>query len=70
MTDQYGLTPEDYVDSLKILSDHRYMQCMPIIFLSFSKQQLKQSQGIVATLMLYDFIHHIPHQVRLSMSKQ
>jgi len=70
MTDQYGQTPEDYVDDLKILSDARYIECIPILILSFSKQQLKQSQGIVATLMLYDFIYHIPHQVRLSMSKQ
>jgi len=70
MTDQYGLALEDYVYDAKLLSDKLYMECMPIIFLSFSKQRLKQSQGIVATLMLYDLFYHIPHQVRLSMSKQ
>jgi len=70
MTDQYGNTPEDYIYDLKVLSNARYMECMPVLILSFSKRQLKQSQGIVATLMLYDFIYHIPQQVRLSISKK
>jgi len=70
MADQYGLAPEDYVYDLKNLSSIRYIGCMPIIFLSFSKQWLKQSQGIVATLMVYDFIYHIPQQVRRSTRKQ
>jgi len=70
MTDQYGQTPEDYVYDLKLLSNERYIECMPILILLFSKQWLKQSQGIVATLMPYDFIYYIPQQVRLSISKQ
>ena len=70
MTDQYGLTPEDYVGDLKNLSDRHYIECMPILILSFSKQRLKPFQGIIATLMVYGFIYHIPHQVRLSISKQ
>jgi len=70
MADQYGLTPEVYLNDVKYLSNLRHIQGVPIIFLSFSKQQLKQSQAIVATLMVYDFIYHIPHQVRLSISKQ
>jgi len=70
MTDQYGLTPEDYIDDLKKLSNECYIESIPVLILSFSKQQLKQSQGIVATLMLYDFIYHIPHQVRLSIFEQ
>jgi len=70
MTDQYGVAPEDYIDDPKFLSDTRYFECMPILILSFSKQWLKQSQGSVATLMLYDLIYHISQQVRLSISKQ
>jgi len=70
MIDQYGLTPEISVYDLKKLSNECYIESMPILILSFSKQRLKQSQGIVATLMLYDFIYHIPHQVSLSISKQ
>jgi len=70
MTDQYGLTPQDYVNDLKYLSDKRRVECMPIHILLFSKQRLKPFQGIIATLMLYDFIYHIPQQVRLSISQQ
>jgi len=69
MTDQYGLTPEYYVLDLKKLLNARYSQGMLFLILSFSKQQLKPCQVIVATLMVYDFIHHIPQQVRLSICK-
>ena len=64
MTDQYGLTPQDYVDDLKFLSDKRYVQGMLFLIVSFLKQQLKPTQVIIATLMVYDFIDHIPQQVR------
>jgi len=67
MTDQYGLTPQDYVDDLKFLSDKRYVQGMLFLIVSFLKQQLKPTQVIIATLMVYDFIDHIPQQVRLSI---
>jgi len=69
MADQYGLTPEDYVFDLKRLSNERYCQGMLFLILSFSKRQLKPCQVIVATLMVYDFIHHIPQQVSLSICK-
>jgi len=67
MTDQYGLTPQDYVDDLKFLSNKRYVQGMLFLIVSFLKQQLKPTQVIIATLMVYDFIDHIPQQVRLSI---
>jgi len=67
MTDQYELRPEDYVDNLKSLSTALYGQGMPILIRLFPKQRLQQFQVIVATLMLYDFIYHIPQQVRLSI---
>ena len=69
MADQYGMTPEDYVLDLKKLSNARYSQGMLFLILSFSKQQLKPTQAIVAMLMVYDFINHIPQQVRLSICK-
>ena len=69
MTDQYGLSPEDYVDDLKILSHSYYGQGMLFLILFSLKQQLKHFQVIVATLMLYDFIYHIPQQVSLSTCK-
>jgi len=70
MVDQYGLTPEDYAYDLKILSYKHYGQGMLSFILLFSKQRLKPSPAIHATLILYDFIYHIPHQVRLSICKQ
>jgi len=69
MADQYGLTPEDYLDDAKGLSNARYSQGKLFLILSFSKQRLTLFQVIVATLMLYDFIYHIPQQVRLSVCK-
>jgi len=66
MADQYGVTPEDYVFDLKYLSIGHYSQGMVFLILSFLKKQLKLLQVIIATLMLYDFIYHIPQQVRLS----
>jgi len=68
MTDQYGLTPQDYVDDLNRLSNERYGQGVLFIVL-FTKQQLKPTQVIIATLMVYDFIDHIPQQVRLVICK-
>jgi len=70
MGDQYGLTPQDYIDDLKKLSNERYSQGMPILILVSLKQLLKHFQVIVATLMGYDLIYHIPQQVRLSICKQ
>jgi len=69
MADQYGLIPENYVDDMKILSNERYCQGMLFLILLFFKQRLKPFQAIVATLMVYDFIYHIPQQVRLSICK-
>ena len=69
MTDQYGLTPQDYVDDLNELSNQRYGQGMLFFIVLFTKQQLKPTQVIIATLMVYDFIDHIPQQVRLSICK-
>jgi len=69
MTDQYGLTPQDYIDDLKLLSNNRYSQGMLFLILPFLKQQLKPTQVIIATLMVYDFIDHIPQQVRLSICR-
>ena len=62
MGDQYGLTPQDYIDDLKKLSNERYSQGMPILILVSLKQLLKHFQVIVATLMGYDLIYHIPQQ--------
>jgi len=62
MADQYGSTPEDYVDDLKNLSNAHYSQGIFILLLS--KQLSKPFQVIIATLMVYDFIYHIPEQVR------
>jgi len=67
--DQYELAPEDYVDDLKSLSNERYGQGMLFLIVLFLKQQLKPTQAIIATLMVYDFIDHIPQQVRLSICK-
>jgi len=67
--DQYGLAPEDYVDDLKRLSNERYGQGMLFLIVLFLKQQLKPTQVIIATLMVYDFINHIPQQVRLFICK-
>ena len=69
MEDQYGLTLGDYVYDLKILSNARYGQGILFLILSLSMQQLKPFQVITATLMVYDFIYHIPQQVRLSICK-
>jgi len=70
MADQYGITSQDYNYDLKILSNERYIQGMLILILSFSKQWLKPTQVFVATLMLYDFIYHIPEQVGFSICEQ
>ena len=70
MADQYGVTPEIYIYDLKILLNNRYSQGMLFFILSFSKQRLRPSQVIAATLMLYDFIYHIPQQVSLSICTQ
>jgi len=70
MTDQYGLRPEVYINDFKTLSDKHYGEGMSFLISSFSKQQLKPFQAIFVPLMLYDFIHHIPQQVRLSICKQ
>ena len=67
MTDQYRLTPQDYVNDLKFLSNKCYVQGMLFLIVLFLKQQLKPTQVIIATLMVYDFINHIPQQVRLSI---
>jgi len=67
--DQYGLAPEDYVDDLKSLSNERYGQGMLFLIVLFLKQQLKPTQATIATLLVYDFISHIPQQVRLSICK-
>jgi len=69
MTDQYGLTPQDYVDDLNRLSNSRYGQGVLFFIVLFTKQQLKPTQVIIATLMVYDFIDHIPQQVRLFICK-
>ena len=70
MADQYGLTLEDYIDDLESLSSERYGQGMSFFILLFSKQWLKYFEAIIAILMLYDFIDHIPQQVRLPICKQ
>jgi len=41
MANQYGLTPEDYVDDLKLLSNRHYCQGMLTHIVLFSKQQLQ-----------------------------
>ena len=70
MADQYEIYPEEYVYDLRILSYYRYSQGMLSPIPSFSKQQLQHFQAIVAPLMVYGFIDHIPQQVRLSICKQ
>ena len=70
MADQYGLTPEDHIVDLKLLSDARYIQGMLIMDLLFASQSLTAFQAVIATLMVYDIINLIPQQVRLSMRKQ
>jgi len=67
--DQYGLAPGDYVNDLKLLSGKRYGQGMLSLIVLFLKQQLKPIQAIIATLMVYDFIDHIPQQVRFFICK-
>ena len=67
MADQYGVTPKDYANDLTLLSNKRYGQGVLFLILLFSKQRLKSFQVIVATLMIYDFIYHIPQQVSLSI---
>jgi len=60
MADQYGVTLEDYVFNLKYLSIRYYSHGMLFLILSSLKKQLKLLQVIIAMLMLYDFIYHIP----------
>ena len=67
MADQYGLTPQDYADNLTSLSNSRYGQGVLFFIVLFMKQQLKPTQVIIATLLVYDFIDHIPQQVSLSI---
>jgi len=69
MEDQYGLIPDDYIFDLKNLSNERYIQGILFLILLFLKQRLKPFQVIVGTLMVYDFLYHIPQQVRLSICK-
>jgi len=69
MIDQYRLTPETYVNDMKLLSDRRYIQGMLILYLLFANQPLKLFQAAIATLMVCDIISLIPQQVRLSMCK-
>jgi len=69
MADQYGVTPEDYVYDIKLMSLRRYSQGMPFSILSLSEQRLKHFQVIAATLMMYDLTNHIPQQVRLPICK-
>jgi len=70
MADQYGQTPEDYVFDLEILSYKRYSEGMQFLVLSFLEQRPEPFQVIVITLMLYDFIYHVPQQVRLSTCEE
>lgn len=70
MADQYDLIPEDYVDDLKNLSNERYSQGMLFFILLFPKQRLKHFQAVIAPLMLYDLVYHIPQQVGLSLCEQ
>ena len=70
MADQFGLMPEDYVLDLEVQSYNHYGEGMRFLILSFLEQRLKPLQVIVITLMLYDFIYHIPQQVRLSTCKE
>jgi len=67
MIDQYGLTPQDYVDDLNKLSNSRYGQGVLFFIVLCTKQQLKPTQVIIATLLVYDFIDHVPQQVSLSI---
>jgi len=69
MGDKCGVTPEDYVYDMKYLSNERYSQGMLFLILLFLKHRLRHFQAIAATLMVYDFIYHIPQQVRLSICK-
>jgi len=70
MADQYGQTPEDHVFDLEILSYKHYSESIQFLILSFLEQRPKPFQVIVITLMLYDFIYHVPQQVRLSTCKE
>ena len=70
MANQYGATPQDYVDDPRYISNIHYCQGMLFFILLFSKQQLKLFQVIIAMLMVYDFIYYIPQQVSLSICKQ
>ena len=70
MADQYGFTPEDYVFDTKVLSYNHYGQGMLFFILLFLKQWLKPFQVIFTTLMIYDFIDHIPQQVSPSICLQ
>jgi len=70
MAGQYGQTLEDYVFDLEFLSYECYSEGMRFLILSFLEQRPKPLQVIVVTLMLYDFIYHIPQQVRLSTCKE
>jgi len=69
MADQYGLTPQNYADNLMSLSNSRHGQGVLFFIVLFTKQQLKPTQVIIATLLVYDFIDHVPQQVRLFICK-
>lgn len=70
MVDQYGLSPEDYINDLKLLSNNHYILGRLILDPSFSTYLLKHFQATIATLMVYDFIYHIPQQVNLPIFQQ
>ena len=70
MANKYGLTPEFYVYDLKILSNVHYTKGMPVPALLLLEQWLKHFQAVIASLMLYDLVYHIPQQVSLSNCKQ
>ena len=70
MADQYGQTPEDYVFDLENFAYKHYSEGMRFFILSFLEQRPKPFQVIVITLMLYDFIYHMPQQARLSTCKE
>ena len=47
MIDQYGLTPQDYVDDLNKLSNSRYGQGVLFFIVLFMKQQLKPLKSLL-----------------------
>jgi len=70
MADQYGLMPVDYVLDMELQPYINSSEGMRFPILSFLEQRPKPFQVIVIPLMLYDFIYHVPQQVRLSTCKE